>query len=627
MATSPEEYSAFQSLILNSSEYYRQVQKNTGDVSPIGDCLIRLEGQEVTDFSSQYGSECSISYVAHNLAGKASVFPSYGDYTQACVFRTYGPWWQLAPSGRKRYQRTPSDFTSEDFIEVSFSECLFPVRIEVYETFNPGAIVRILACDRDGGSDIDRGKITWVTLWSGKPRPCRQRPRIFAPHLKKTDFATNLIRLELCHRYLDYYTELDGIKLVGTKTPPCDEVCIHQPVILDCSDEADGTLPAELQREIPENDNRNGQSVDSLVDHIGDLSVVTDDSSFITHLPKEIIQLILSYLDLRDLCHLSQTCSLLREHCYDPLLYIDLNLQPFWMQVSNDSLISLIPRCKHTQRLNLSWLGKGSHLCHSHIKRLLESCTEDLCTLELASCNFVDSNLLKIVIETSSNLVELNLSSCTKIEDFSIFSVVPLRKLKYLNVYRTKMDTTSIIAVLRLSPDLEHLNIASCLHMNSHINLILMEIGTHSKKLKSLDLWRMKTVNSEGLSHIYNNCPYLEELDVGWCIELKSENQCFINLARKCRRLKKLFLTANRTIRDADLIALANNCPLLEQLDILGTREVTKQAIICVLETCKNLILLDVSFCLGISASDACSWRATYPRRAIKISFQNISSS
>lgn len=46
------------------------------------------------------------------------------------------------------------------FPEVSFSECLFPVRIEVYEIFNPGAIVRILACDRDAGSDIDKGKIT-----------------------------------------------------------------------------------------------------------------------------------------------------------------------------------------------------------------------------------------------------------------------------------------------------------------------------------------------------------------------------------------------------------------------------------------------------------------------------------
>ena len=40
----------------------------------------------VQDFSSQYGSETSISYTVPNLAGQASVYPSYGDFTQACVF-------------------------------------------------------------------------------------------------------------------------------------------------------------------------------------------------------------------------------------------------------------------------------------------------------------------------------------------------------------------------------------------------------------------------------------------------------------------------------------------------------------------------------------------------------------
>ena len=34
------------------------------------------------------------------------------------------------------------------------------MRIEIYETYNPGAVVRILACDAAGGSDADQGKIT-----------------------------------------------------------------------------------------------------------------------------------------------------------------------------------------------------------------------------------------------------------------------------------------------------------------------------------------------------------------------------------------------------------------------------------------------------------------------------------
>ena len=48
--------------------------------------LLTFNALEVTDFSSQYGSETSISYTASNLAGRGNIYPSYGDYTQACVF-------------------------------------------------------------------------------------------------------------------------------------------------------------------------------------------------------------------------------------------------------------------------------------------------------------------------------------------------------------------------------------------------------------------------------------------------------------------------------------------------------------------------------------------------------------
>ena len=41
--------------------------------------------KDVTDYSSQYGCENSISYVAYNLSGESSIYPNYGDFTQACV--------------------------------------------------------------------------------------------------------------------------------------------------------------------------------------------------------------------------------------------------------------------------------------------------------------------------------------------------------------------------------------------------------------------------------------------------------------------------------------------------------------------------------------------------------------
>lgn len=39
----------------------------------------------VTDFSSQYGSDISVSYTAYNICGKPSKFPDYGDFSQSFV--------------------------------------------------------------------------------------------------------------------------------------------------------------------------------------------------------------------------------------------------------------------------------------------------------------------------------------------------------------------------------------------------------------------------------------------------------------------------------------------------------------------------------------------------------------
>ncbi|KAH9520123.1 F-box and leucine-rich repeat protein 4 [Bulinus truncatus] len=362
-----------------------------------------------------------------------------------------------------------------------------------------------------------------------------------------------------------------------------------------------------------------------LATRVTSLNTESAESSFFTILPKEIIHLILSYLDVRDLCRLAQTCRHLKMHCYDPYLHTDLNLQPFWTQISSSRLLLIAHKCQRLQRLNLSWSGRGGLMSKVHFKMFLEECCKDLQTLELSCCNFVDGNVLSDLVNVCNNLIELNLHGCTHIEDFTSFREHPLPKLKRLNLYRTKIDFLSLSSLIRTSPFLEHLNIGSCQILNSSINHVMIELGTYSKYLKSLDLWRMKSVNDDGLAHLYRNCHLLEELDVGWCVEIKSDKDCYINLAKNCPHLKKLFLTANRTVRDTDLRMIASHCPLMEQLDILGTREVTKEAIVFVLETCKNLILLDVSFCLGISTSDVCSWRAAFPTVTIKKSFQNIS--
>ncbi len=85
-------------------------------------------------------------------------------------------------------------------------------------------------------------------------------------------------------------------------------------------------------------------------------------------------------------------------------------------------------------------------------------------------------------------------------------------------------------------------------------------MGTHCPRMRAIDAWRAKTLTHPGLEALLAGCHVLEQLDLGWCIGLTSSASCFEMIATKCPLLTKVFLTANRTLCDNDIIKLADNC-------------------------------------------------------------------
>lgn len=51
-------------------------------INQTNDVLITQFAQRVLEFSSQYGSDSSISYTACNITGRPSKFPNYGDFPE-----------------------------------------------------------------------------------------------------------------------------------------------------------------------------------------------------------------------------------------------------------------------------------------------------------------------------------------------------------------------------------------------------------------------------------------------------------------------------------------------------------------------------------------------------------------
>ena len=119
----------------------------------------------VRDFSSQYGSNRSDSYVVANICSNPEIYPAYGDSTHALVFRTYGPWWMVVPSfheSNKHFNRSESHFNSKDFVEIEYQDFVYHcISLNIYETYNPGTVEVVYA-----GKEDSSGNITWHRIWT-----------------------------------------------------------------------------------------------------------------------------------------------------------------------------------------------------------------------------------------------------------------------------------------------------------------------------------------------------------------------------------------------------------------------------------------------------------------------------
>uniref|UniRef100_A0A3P9LLH5 F-box and leucine-rich repeat protein 4 n=1 Tax=Oryzias latipes TaxID=8090 RepID=A0A3P9LLH5_ORYLA len=581
----------------------RAVESGQRAVLPVS-VEVEQYAKEVLDFSSHYGSENSMSYTMWNLAGVPNVYPSSGDFTQTAVFRTYGKWWEQCASAPLPFRRTPEGFYSQDYIELGFEEPVYPTAVEVFETYYPGAIVQILACSHNPFSQNPATDVRWEVLWSGEPtKVLTPHARQFSPKIKHINFPTNLLRLEVNSSLLDYYTELDAVILRGVKERTM--LALYKIPHIDISDLSDSEEDL-------------GDAGGPFMQ--GDGKHQRTGNGYFDKLPYELIQLILSHLTLPDLCRLAQTCKLLHQHCCDPLQYTQLSLQPYWSRLNDASLGHLQSRCTLLQRLNLSWTGNRGAFTLTGFSSFLKACGQSLVCLELSCCHFLNEARLEVISQACPDLQELNLSSCDRLHPQAFTHISKLTHLRRLVLYRTKIEQTAILSILTFCVELRHLNLGSCVRIDDY-DVVASMLATRCRSLRSVDLWRCRNLTDRGLNELVSGCRMLEELDLGWCPTLQSSTGCFQQLARSLPRLRKLFLTANRTVCDSDIEELTAWCPSLQHLDILGTRLVSAASLKKLLQACPKLLLLDISFCSQIDMQVVQELSSLFPNVFIKKSF------
>jgi hypothetical protein len=118
------------------------------------------------------------------VIGTPLVYPNYGDLHNA--------WAQS------------NNFHANHFIELEYPQEVYATRINIYETYHAGSVVRIKLKDKRTDS--------WLTVWESSVGAINvETSRVFSPELDRVSFKTNQVRLEMDCSIANSYCEIDAV--------------------------------------------------------------------------------------------------------------------------------------------------------------------------------------------------------------------------------------------------------------------------------------------------------------------------------------------------------------------------------------------------------------------------------
>ncbi|MEJ2150366.1 MAG: hypothetical protein P8Z40_12920 [Chloroflexota bacterium] len=131
--------------------------------------------------SSQYGED---AYSANQATGEPDT-PECGDIRTA---------WASANS------------SGIDWLRVEYETPVIPVRIAIYETYNPGAIVKVETVNENGEA---------TTVYQAEAAPVEDCPRVLEVQALGTFEAVNAVVISLDQSNHTGWDEIDAVELVG----------------------------------------------------------------------------------------------------------------------------------------------------------------------------------------------------------------------------------------------------------------------------------------------------------------------------------------------------------------------------------------------------------------------------
>lgn len=153
------------------------------------------QGQSLTQWaitasaSSEYGSG---DWSAKQMLGEPDFYPDYGDSGRA---------W--APAHQN---------AGLQWVELGFAEAVYVERVDIYETFNPGAIVKVELVDTTG---------RWHLIWEGtEGRGGTAGARVFSVKNGIVTVPCARVRITIDTDSVSGWNEIDAVSITGSYTSP-----------------------------------------------------------------------------------------------------------------------------------------------------------------------------------------------------------------------------------------------------------------------------------------------------------------------------------------------------------------------------------------------------------------------
>lgn len=297
--------------------------------------------------------------------------------------------------------------------------------------------------------------------------------------------------------------------------------------------------------------------------------------------------------------------------------------------ISNNSIVALVTKCQRISCVSASVLRLD--LCLQTGQMDLQGCVqlEDataqaiarhcvrLERISLWACDQVTPSSIKQLLQNKSQLRELDVGGCTKMNG----EMVPeggLGSLAYLLLEKCpQLTDCAMKKLVDKSPNLREIHLDSCKNVTDESLLAISALG---RGLRKISIAACQQVTDSGIKALCMKCTQIESLDISYCSRVTRESADAITSLTRLRfldlsycsvtdewlahinRLAELHELGLDSCRISDTaVRLVAFLPKIQALSLRGCRLITDEAIHSLCENAPQLRIAALHQCVNLS--------------------------